>query len=670
MHLDGRVLFYFLMAWAAAADQIRYAVPEEMEKGSIVGNIARDLGLQTEDLSKRSVRIVSRGKTQHFSFSLTNGYLSISEKIDREKICAHTSPCLLIVELIAQNPLQLYQFEVEIQDINDNAPRFQEEELLLDISEISVPGTLLSLPRASDQDVGVNSIQDYHLMENVHFKTVVSETRDQKEAKLILERALDRENVSVHHLILVATDGGDPVRSGTLQIRVFILDNNDNPPVFSHYVYKVTVDEDVAEGTLLTTVTATDADQGINAEVTYSVGLPPLGLPPKVQIDSQSGDVYLTGTLDFEDTAFYEIKIHAKDNGGLVGESRLMIEVIDRNDNSPTITITSLSTPISEDSKPGTVIAILNVHDRDSQENGRVTCFISENLPFHLEYSFSNYYSLVTVQLLDREEAFEYNISIIAEDHGTPVLTTSEMIRLLISDINDNAPVFDSPSFTAYVMENNPKAVSIFSVKARDSDWDQNAIITYSLMNNFKEDASRFSYLSINSGTGVIYALRSFDYEEFKELKVQVKAHDGGSPPLSNNDTLTIVVVDENDNRPQILFPSPSMDESTGVEFVPRSSDPGYLVTKALQYTSKRLEEHVQLLTKQQNILEARLEDQEGRARRNNIRVVGVPKGAEGPSVDLFLEDLILNKLRPKRLPNFFSVERAHWAPILLPKPL
>ncbi|XP_029439954.1 protocadherin gamma-A11-like [Rhinatrema bivittatum] len=571
------------IVWETACGQIRYSIPEEMDKYSFVGNIAKDLGLDVKDLSERSVRIVSRGRTQYFVLSLEDGYLHINEQIDRENICGQIDQCLLHFDIVAQNPVALYRAEVEIQDINDHAPSFPKDEIVLDISEISAPGTRMSLPKANDPDVGLNSLQKYQLIHSEYFNIDMSnEASLKKHAELLLKKTLDREEVPIHDLVLIATDGGDPVRSGTMHIRIVVLDVNDNPPVFTQSVYKVSVTEGADEGTLLTTVKATDADEGSSAEVTYSFSSIPVNPSPKIRVDPKKGSIHLTGKLDFEEAQLYEVEIQAKDSGGLVARSKVVIEVIDLNDNPPQITITTLSSSVSEDSAPGTVIAIFNIHDIDSGENGQVICSVPEHLPFHLEESFDNYYSLVTGRLLDREEVSEYNITITAIDKGNPPLSTTQSILLLISDVNDNPPVFAQTSYSVYVMENNPTAASIFSVKATDLDWDQNSRVTYSITNNIADEVPLFSCVAINRENGVIYALRSFDYEQFREFQIQVEAQDGGSPSLSSNVTITIFILDRNDNTPEILYPSLPSDGSTGVELAPRSSNPGYLVTKVV----------------------------------------------------------------------------------------
>ncbi|XP_044883714.1 protocadherin gamma-A12-like isoform X10 [Mauremys mutica] len=582
---NWRVLFCFIFftVWEAISGQIRYSIPEEMQKGSFVGNIVQDLGLDTKEFSDRGVRIVYRGRSQYFALNVKSGYLCPTERIDREQICGQREKCLLNFEVLVKDKAKLFPVEVEITDINDNAPRFQEDELEIRISELAAVGTRYSLEWAQDPDVGTNSVQGYYLSSNKHFSLdVQTGAGGDKYAQLVLEKSLDREEQAVHDLILTATDGGDPVRSGTAQIRVIVLDANDNAPVFSQPVYKVSVLENVPVGSLLLTVNATDLDEAIHSEVTYSLRKMKDKASQIFQVDSKTGEISTVGNLDYEEAASYEMEVQAKDVGDLSARSKVLIAVIDVNDNEPQITVTSLTNSLSEDSPPGTVIAFINLHDLDSEKNGDVICSIPPNLPFRLQKSFDNYYSLVSDRALDREQVSDYNLTITATDRGTPPLSSTTTILVQLSDINDNAPIFSQTSYTLYVTENNPRGASLCSLKANDPDWGENARVTYSITGTQIQEAPLSSYISINSETGALYALRSFDYEQFREIRFQVQAQDGGSPPLSSNVSVTLFILDQNDNSPHILHPSFPTDGSTGVELAPRSSEPGYLVTKVV----------------------------------------------------------------------------------------
>ncbi|KAF7478164.1 protocadherin gamma-A8-like [Marmota monax] len=569
--------------WEARASQIRYSVPEEREKGYNVGNISKDLGLETRELADRGVRIVSRGRTQLFSLNPQSGSLITADRIDREELCAQSARCLVHFKVLVEDSVKLYGIEIEVRDINDNAPKFEAENLEVKINEVAAPGARYPLPEAIDPDVGVNSLQSYQLSPSHHFSLDV-QTRDDGtlNPELVLEHTLDREEEAVHHLVLTASDGGDPRRSSTVRIQVTVLDTNDNAPVFAQPIYRAKVLENVPPGTLLLTVRASDPDEGANGKVAYKFRKINEKQSPIFQLNENTGEIFVAKSLDYEECSFYEMEIQAEDGGGLKGRTKVLIMVEDVNDNRPEVTITSLFSPVREDAPQGTVIVLFNAHDQDSGKNGQVFCSIQENLPFKLENSIEDYYRLLTAQILDREKASEYNITVTATDRGMPSLSTEIHITLYVTDINDNPPAFSQASYSIYLPENNLRGTSIFSVTAQDPDNNENARVTYSLVEDTIQGAPLSSYVSINSETGVLYALRSFDYEQFGNLQIQVRASDNGNPPLSSNASLSLFVLDQNDNTPEILYPTLPTDGSTGVELAPRSAEPGYLVTKVV----------------------------------------------------------------------------------------
>ncbi|XP_042636639.1 protocadherin gamma-A5-like [Orycteropus afer afer] len=581
------LLLFFLLGTLLGvgngAGQIRYSVLEELDKGSFVGNISKDLGLKPRELAERGVRIISRGKTQFFSLNLGSGSLVTAGRIDREELCAQSARCLVTFNILVENKMKIYGVEVEIIDINDNSPRFRDEELKVKINENAALGTRLVLPFARDPDVGVNSLQSYQLSSNMHFSLdVKSGTDKHKYPELVLDQPLDREKEAVHELLLTAVDGGNPILSGTTHIRVMVLDANDNAPVFTRPEYTVNVPEDIPVGTRLLTLTATDPDEGVNGKLTYSFRNEEDKISETFQLDSSLGEISTLQPLDYEDSSFYLMEVEAQDGGALLASAKVLVTVQDVNDNAPEVILTSLTSSISEDCLPGTVIALFSVHDSDSGENGEISCSIPRNLPFKLEKSVDNYYHLLTTTALDREETADYNITVTVTDRGTPSLSTETHISIKVADINDNPPAFSHTSYSTYIPENNSRGVSIFSVTTQDPDSGENARVIYSLSEDTLQGAPLSSYVSINSDTGVLYALRSFDYEQVRDLQLWVTASDSGNPPLSSNVSLSLFVLDQNDNAPEILYPVLPTDGSTGVELAPRSAEPGYLVTKVV----------------------------------------------------------------------------------------
>ncbi|XP_053284246.1 protocadherin gamma-A11 isoform X5 [Pleuronectes platessa] len=579
-----RQVLYFIsmLCLRSAIAQVTYSIPEEMSKGSFVGNIAQDLGLDVKRLKLGNAHVYSGDSREYIELNNERGVLLIKERIDREALCGDTTPCAVHFQIVLENPMEFYSVTVEITDINDNAPNFEKNEIKFVISESTVVGAKFDLERAVDLDVGSNSLQSYVLKPTDNFLLKLHSQADgTKNVEMIVQKPLDREKNELISLVLTAVDGGEPQMSGTMQISISVLDANDNAPVFTQKIYKGTVAENAAKSTIVTTVSASDADHGLNGKIMYSITNTLDDVRHMFEVNEDSGEVRLIGRLDYEKKRHFQISVRARDNGGLTDSCKVIVDVIDINDNEPTIKIMSKSTVISESADPNTVVTMINIQDPDSGENGKVQCFINDNIPFLLKSTSNNFYSLVTDGELDRERSSEFNITVICSDEGVPSLSSSVTLTLQISDVNDNAPVFERSSYEAYIVENNTPGLSVFTVKARDADWNQNARVSYILEDSSVNGVPVSSYVSVSADSGVIHAVRSFDYEQIKDFHFRVKAQDGGSPPLSSNVTVKILIQDQNDNPPQVLYPVQT-GGSLVAEMVPRSADVGYLVTKVV----------------------------------------------------------------------------------------
>ncbi|XP_047190170.1 protocadherin alpha-3-like [Scophthalmus maximus] len=578
-----------LLLWSAASAQLRYSISEEVNEGTVVGNIAKDLGLDRHTLRDRKYRIVSSSADPLFHVNQNDGILYVSRKIDREEVCERTSTCMMNLKTVLENPLEVHYVGVEVLDVNDHSPSFPEKDKTLEISESVLAGARIPLKASRDPDGGPFSVQQYKLSHNDHFRLEVKDKgEDGKIPILIVQKSLDREAARSHSLVLTALDGGKPPKSGEMNILVKVLDVNDNAPVFSKDVYSVMIDENVPVDTIAIQVNATDLDEGPNGDVIYSfsnsVSQRLLNL---FDINPSTGEITVKGLIDYEEKDKYEIEIQASDKGlpHLSTQKSVIIKIVDVNDNAPEIEVTSFSSSIPENSRPGTTVALISVNDLDSGLNGKVICSIGEDVPFALTPSLQDkMYSLVTKSPLDRETQSHYVLTITAKDAGQPPLSSEKTISVVVSDVNDNSPEFSLSPYTFYITEGNNPGASVFSVKASDADESENAHISYHILRDGSEDNTLTSFLNINSENGEIIALKGFDFETLKTFHFHVVASDSGTPSLSSNVTVNVFILDQNDNAPVILYPVSSNGSAEGVEEIPRNVNAGHLVTKVRAY--------------------------------------------------------------------------------------
>ncbi|XP_017282645.1 protocadherin alpha-C2 isoform X1 [Kryptolebias marmoratus] len=573
-------LFIFAVTGLANA-QIRYSIPEELENGAQVGDIVRDLDLNLRKLSTRRVRITSDSGRRYFTINHKTGKLVVSDRIDRETICEFGSPCSLSLEVVLENPLEAHNVEVGILDVNDHAPQFPRDEYQLEVSESALTLSRFHIEGAQDADDGSNSVKLYRLSPNDHLTLdSIKPFSNNKQIELILKKPFDREQVASHQLVLTAIDGGTPQRTGTAKINVSILDVNDNVPVFDSSVYKVKVSENSPKGALVIKLNATDPDEGSNGEVFYSFSsYTPERVRQMFSMDTVTGEIRVKNNIDYEETNSYEMYIQAMDKGPapVAVHCKVVVEVLDVNDNIPEIVLSSLSSPVREDARADTVVALISVNDRDSGQNKQVTLEIMPNLPFKIK-SFRNHYTIVTNAFLDRETISFYNVTVSAVDAGTPPLSSQMTFKVEVADVNDNPPRFEQTSYTVYVTENNAPDASLCVVKATDADAAENARITYTVLNDNNHGIPVASYISIKPDTGEAYALRAFDFEKLREFHFQVKAQDNGVPPLSRVATVYVYIMDQNDHVPRVVYPPANGSYTT--ETIMKNAEAGVLVSK------------------------------------------------------------------------------------------
>lgn len=570
----------FSLIFDVSFGEVRYVLPEEMQRGSVIGNVARDLGLKVRELDARRARVVAEGTSQLCELDTAAGNLLISQRIDREELCAQAAVCILQYQLLLEDPLQAYSLVLDITDINDNSPVFAAGDIRLDLVESTVLGRRFPLESAHDPDLGTNSVREYKLSPNDHFTLqMTTQMNGNVYPELVLKKVLDREAQAEHILKINGIDGGNPVRSGTASIHIRVLDANDNVPVFSQRVYKVSVAENSAVGTVIAALNATDLDEGVYGDITYSFSHMSDKMAGVIEINPVSGEVRVAGLIDYEEASTHELDVQAKDGGGQASHCKLIIDVIDVNDNKPVIEIKSASANVAEDSKPGTMVALINIYDLDTGSSGRVTCSIPDHVPFKFVSEVKNYYMLVTDGILDRERQPEYNITVTATDAGSPPLSSVKVLTIVVNDVNDNRPTFTQNEYNANILENQPVGTFVMKMTAEDTDAGSNAKVLYQISKDTKSEVS--SFLTINSETGELFTSRLFDYEQSVHFQIKVMARDGGDPALSTACTINVFIKDQNDNAPVVLYPVQSSN-FIAEDIVPAEAPKGYLVTKVV----------------------------------------------------------------------------------------
>ncbi|XP_029020995.1 protocadherin alpha-8-like isoform X12 [Betta splendens] len=575
------VFFHLSNVWSVAAAQTVYSVTEESTPGTSVGNLAKDLHLDVQELETRGFHI-SGPNTRYFEVNVKTGVLLVKDRIDREELCSRDVKCSLEVEAIVNSPLNLYRFEVKILDINDNAPSFRVPGIVLNVSESAFPGERFTLAKAFDADVGGYSVKGYKLSQNDYFSLDVQNSGEPStSAELVLQKALDREKQGAISLTLTAVDGGKPPKSGTLHITVNVQDVNDNIPIFDKPLYKATVPENTPRGTSVISVHARDLDEGLNGEITYAfINHDSDKDVDTFVVDPITGEISLKGELDHEKSSAVEIRVKATDKGSSPRAShcKVLVEITDVNDNAPEISVTSLVNVVRENAPVNTMVGLITVRDNDADKNGIVHVTIVDSVPFTIKNTYKNHYSLVVDGNLDRERASQYNVTLLATDEGVPPLSGTSVITVHVSDVNDNAPEFKEPVLNIFVRENSPVGSVIYTMAAYDPDSDENAKVTFSVIND-KRNTIIGSVINVNSETGDIVSLQSFNYEEMKTFQFKVQATDSGLPPLSSNVTVNVFILDENDNSPSILAPYSELG-SVNSESIPYSAEAGYFVAK------------------------------------------------------------------------------------------
>ncbi|KAM3866712.1 protocadherin-19 [Diretmus argenteus] len=578
-------IFVLLLFWvgAEAVINLKYGINEEMKPGSVIGNVTKDAQKQGFQIAPQPpyLRVISNSEPRWVELSPA-GILTTQMKIDRDVVCRQNPKCIISLEVMS-NSMEICVIKVEIEDLNDNAPRFPTSHIDIEISENASPGTRFPLEGASDPDSGIFGVQSYSITPNELFGLEIKTRGDgSKIAELVVQKSLDRETQSHYTYEISAEDGGEPPKIGAVQLNIKVIDSNDNNPVFDEPVYTVNVMENSPINTLVIDLNATDPDEGTNGEVVYSFNsYVTEKTRDAFKIDSRTGIITVKGILDYETTQIYEIDVQAKDLGpnSIPAHCKVTVNVMDTNDNPPVISLLSLNTEmveVSENAQRGYVIALVRVSDKDSGANGKVQCRLQGNVPFRLQ-EYESFSTILVDGRLDREQRDTYNLTIQAEDSGTPPLRATKSLVVKVSDENDNPPHFVKPHYQEMVMENNLPGSCLLAVSAEDPDLGMNGTVSYSIVPGEIKHMDVNTYVSINP-SGRIYSMRSFDHEYTRTFDFKVLARDNGNPSLSSNATVRIVVLDVNDNTP--VMTNPPLVNGTAEVSIPRNAGVGYMVTQ------------------------------------------------------------------------------------------
>ncbi|XP_056594504.1 protocadherin-18a isoform X2 [Triplophysa dalaica] len=558
------------LARHASAKTLKYQVYEEQKVGTVITRLREDVADVLSKLPKSiplRFRAMQRGSASLLSVRDQDGEISIRTKIDREKLCEKNLNCTIEFDVLTlpTEHLHLFHIEVEILDINDNAPQFARSVIPIEISETAAVGTRIPLDSATDPDVGENSLHTYSLTPSDFFNIdILTRTDGAKYAELVVLKELDREVRASYELQLTASDTGVPPKFGTTLLKISIADSNDNNPVFEKPSYVINLHEKSPLGSLLIDLNATDPDEGTNGKIVYSFSS---HVSPKIletfKINSDNGHLTLTRKVDFETTNSYDIDVQAQDMGpnSMPAHCKVIIKVVDVNDNEPDISINLMSTGneeiayISETAPVDTFVALVRVEDLDSGLNGEVECRLHGQGHFKLQKTYEKNFMILTNVSLDREKRSEYSLTVIAEDKGSPSLSTMKHFTVQVQDENDNTPTFEKARYEISKVENNSPGAFLSSVRASDPDLGPNGQVSYSILESMIHGSSISTYVTIDPSNGDLYALRTFDREDVSQISFLVQAQDSGSPLLRSNVTVMLTVLDENDNKPVIMMP-------------------------------------------------------------------------------------------------------------------
>ena len=556
-------IFYCVLTTFAQAInniELEYEILENSPEGTMLGNIITDTnstsGYNQSVIDQLRFSFANMSEESNiFLLDVSSADLMTGTSIDREELCSGQETCTVFLDITVQPAIYdiAVKVSIHILDVNDNAPMFPEQEIMITIPESTVPGLVRYIPRAIDIDSPALSIQRYDLQSDSDEFRISSDNDNITDLQLILTGALDRELRDYYEMYLIAYDGGTPPRTGSLTIGVTVLDVNDNSPQFESESYSVTIMDDTPVNATIVRVSATDPDANLNGEIRYGFGSSQL-FEDHFGINVETGEVYLREVLNYDHLSMYNLTVIARDRGRdpitTPAEVTVNVNVQSGNAHTPVITIITMyqgrTAKIPEGAETGVFVAHITVYDPDAGQNGQVECNTNDT-SFMLISLFETEFKIVSERPLDRETQAAYYVQIICTDYGMPQRTGQEVLQVDVEDRNDNPPRFTRPLYSASIRENNDIGDLVLHVAAFDADEGNNADIRYEL------DVDALNLFAIDHSSGEITAKVRFDREAQERIQFQVFASDNGSPTQEDSATVAIAVSDINDERPRFI---------------------------------------------------------------------------------------------------------------------
>ncbi|XP_077896986.1 cadherin-23 isoform X2 [Ictidomys tridecemlineatus] len=566
------------------------SVLESAEPGSVIANVtAIDLDLNPK-LEYHIIDIVAKDDTDRlvpnqedaFAVNINTGSVMVKSPLNRELVATY-EVTLSVTDNASDLPERSVsvpnaKLTVNILDVNDNTPQFKPFGITYyteRILEGATPGTTLIAVAAVDPDKGLNGLVTYALLDLTPPGYVQLE--DTSAGKVIAKRTVDYEEVHWLNFTVRASDNGSPPRAAEIPVYLEIVDVNDNNPIFDQPSYQEAVLEDVPVGTVILTVTATDADSGSFALIEYSLG----DGEGTFAINPSTGDIYVLSPLDREKKDHYILTALAKDNPGDVASNRrensvqVMIQVLDVNDCRPRFSKPQFSTSVYENEPAGTSVITMMATDQDEGSNGQLAYSLEGPgmEAFHVDVDSG----LVTTQRpLQSYERF--NLTVVATDGGQPPLWGTTMLLVEVIDVNDNRPVFVRPpnGTILHIREEIPLHSNVYEVYATDKDEGLNGAVRYSFL---KTAGNRdWEFFSIDPVSGLIQTAQRLDREKQAVYSLILVASDLGQPvPYETMQPLQVALEDIDDNEPLFVRP-PKGRPQYQLLTVPEHSPRGTLV--------------------------------------------------------------------------------------------